>query len=177
MTGARKEVDPGLVVTGAALGSAEFYRTIPDLPVEFRPVSYTHDPGVLARLGSLVSINAAIEIDLVGNVGAEYADSILVGALGGQTDFARAASATGRRSIIALRSTARGRSTITPTLLHGPVTTSRADVDAVVTEHGSAVLTGCTLRERARRLIDIAAPEHREELERASASSLAKVLN
>lgn len=172
MTGACKEVDPGRLVTGAALGTTELYRAIPDLPVDFCPVSYTHDPAVLAQLQSLVSINAAIEIDLTGNVGAEYADSVLVGALGGQTDFARAASASGRRSIIALRSTVRGRSTITPTLLHGPVTTSRADVDCVVTEHGAAVLTGTTLQERAKRLVAIAAPAHREDLERALQTSV-----
>lgn len=172
MTGACKEVDPGRLVTGAALGTEALYRAIPELPVDFCPVSYTHDPAVLAQLQSLVSINAAIEIDLTGNVGAEYADSVLVGALGGQTDFARAASASGRRSIITLRSKVRGRSTITPTLVHGPVTTSRADVDCVVTEHGVAVLTGQSLRERARRLIAIADPNHREELERALGSSV-----
>lgn len=177
MTGARKEIDPGLLVTGAALGSTELYAALPDLPVEFRPVSYTHAPAVLARLGSLVSVNAAIEIDLTGNVGAEYADSVLVGALGGQTDFARAASSSGRRSIIALRSTVRGASTIVATLLHGPVTTSRADVDCVVTEHGAAILTGCSLRERARRLVAIADPAHREELERALDAPRSSVLD
>ncbi|MBM6545430.1 acetyl-CoA hydrolase/transferase family protein [Janibacter sp. YIM B02568] len=173
LTGARAEFEPGTLVTGAALGSEELYTTIPDLSLEFRPVSHTHDPRILSRLSSLVSVNGAIEVDLAGNVGAEYADAVLVGALGGQTDFARAASSTGRLSIIALRSTARGASTIVPTLVHGPVTTSRADVDCVVTEHGVAHLTGCTLRERARRLIAVAAPEHRESLERQSFSALA----
>jgi acyl-CoA hydrolase len=79
---------------------------------------------------------------------------------------------TGARSIIALRSTVgsgdRESSTIVPRL-RGVVTTTRADVDAVVTEHGTAVLTGCTVTERARRLIEIAAPHHREALQRSLA--------
>jgi acyl-CoA hydrolase len=96
-----------------------------------------------------------------------------IGAVGGQVDFSRAASLTGSRSIIALRSTngagENQQSTIVPTLHSGVVTTARVDVDAVVTEHGVAMLTGCTVAERALRLIEVAAPEHREELERALA--------
>ncbi|WP_134321666.1 acetyl-CoA hydrolase/transferase family protein [Cumulibacter soli] len=167
MTGRRKELDGGLLVAGAGLGTDRLYRAVRDLPVEFRPVSYTHDPSMLAKLSSLIAVNFAIEVDLSGNVGAETVNGVQVGAIGGQSDFARAASSTGSRSIIALRSTNRGQSTISPQLIHGPVTTSRADVDVVVTEHGAAHLTGCSLAERARRMIEIAAPEHRERLSRA----------
>jgi acyl-CoA hydrolase len=167
VTGTRKEIDQGLVITGAALGTASGYDRLASMPVEFRPASYTHSASVLSRLESLVSINSAIEVDLFAQVGAEVARGVQVGAVGGQVDFSRAASLTGARSIIALRSQVRGESTIVPSLHGGVVTTSRVDVDAVVTEHGAAVLTGCTVTERARRLIAIAAPEHRQGLERS----------
>jgi len=167
ITGARKEIDPGVVVTGAALGTASGYDRLPAMPVEFRAASYTHAPAVLSRLRSLVSINSAIEVDLLGQVGAELARGVHIGAVGGQVDFSRAAALTGARSIIALRSEVKGESTIVPTLHGGVVTTARVDVDAVVTEHGVAVLTGCTVAERARRLIGVAAPHHRDRLRRA----------
>lgn len=170
ITGARKEIDAGLVVTGAALCSSEGYRRLSDRPVQFRPASYTHAPAILSQLGSLVSINSAIEVDLLGQVGAELARGVHIGAVGGQVDFSRAASLTGARSIIALRSTVptadATQSTIVPTLASGVVTTARVDVDAVVTEHGVAMLTGCTVAERALRLVEVAAPEHRDELVR-----------
>ncbi|TDO46859.1 acyl-CoA hydrolase [Kribbella sp. VKM Ac-2527] len=165
-TGARKEIDPGVVVTGAALGSTQLYDRLPDYPIEFRPASYTHAPAVLSQLGSLVSINSAIEVDLLGQVGAELRRGVHIGAVGGQVDFSRAASLTGARSVIALRSEIGGESTINARLRGGVVTTARVDVDAVVTEYGVALLTGCTVAERARRLIAVAAPAHREALMR-----------
>jgi acyl-CoA hydrolase len=167
VTGTKKEIDPGLVVTGTALGSTSMYDRLPGFPVEFRAASYTHDPTVLASLRSLVSINSAIEVDLLGQVGAELRGGVHIGAVGGQVDFSRAASLTGARSIIALRSETGGRSTISPALRDGVVTTARADVDAVVTEHGVAMLTGCTVAQRARRLIEVAAPRFREGLDRS----------
>lgn len=167
VTGAKKEIDPGLVVTGAALGSASMYDRLHEFPVEFRAASYTHAPAVLSRLRSLVSINSAIEVDLLGQVGAELRQGVHIGAVGGQVDFSRAASLTGARSIIALRSEAGGESTIKATLHGGVVTTARVDVDAVVTEHGVAVLTDCTVAERARRLVEVAAPQYRERLARS----------
>ena len=173
ITGARKEIDAGIAVTGAALCSTDGYRALVDRPVEFRAASYTHSPAVLSQLRSLVSINSAIEVDLLGQVGAELARGVHIGAVGGQVDFSRAASLTGSRSIIALRSTVgsgeRSQSTIVPSLASGVVTTARVDVDAVVTEHGVAMLTGCTVAERALRLIEVAAPEHREYLDRSLA--------
>jgi acyl-CoA hydrolase len=169
VTGAEKEIDPGVVVTGAALGSTAMYERLHEFPIEFRAASYTHDPSVLSRLRSLVSINSAIEVDLLGQVGAELRRGVHVGAVGGQVDFSRAASLTGSRSIIALRAESGGESTIKPALDGGVVTTARVDVDAVVTEHGVALLTGCTVAERARRLIEVAAPRHRERLTRSLA--------
>jgi acyl-CoA hydrolase len=163
------------VITGAALGSAAMYGRLPEFPVEFRAASYTHDPVVLSRLRSLVSVNSAIEVDLLGQVGAELRGGVHIGAVGGQADFSRAAALTGARSVIALRSEygggeygggePGGRSAVAAVLRGGVVTTARSDVDAVVTEHGVAALTGCTVAERARRLIAVAAPHHREQLE------------
>jgi acyl-CoA hydrolase len=166
LTGARKEIDRGTIVTGAALGTAELYDRLPDLPIEFRPASYTHSPRTLSRLGSLVSINSAIEVDLTGQVGAELRRGVYIGAVGGQVDFSRAAALTGARSIITLRARSGPHSTIVPALDGGVVTTARSDVDVVVTEYGAAHLRGCGLPERARRLIAIAAPEHRDALTR-----------
>lgn len=174
VTGRRKEIDPGVLVAGTALGSAELYRRIPDLPATFMPVSYTHAPQVLSRLASLVSINFAIEVDLSGQVGAEVSGGVYVGAVGGQFDFTRAAALTGKQSIIALRSTFRGRSTIKARLDGGVVTTARADVDVVVTEHGVAHLRGASIDERSRRLAAIAAPEFRDDLDAESTKEISQ---
>ncbi|MDT7740925.1 MAG: hypothetical protein QOE59_3 [Actinomycetota bacterium] len=167
ITGARKEIDPGVVVTGAALGSTELYASLSRIPVAFRAASYTHAPAVLARLSRLVAMNSALEVDLTGQVGAEVARGRYLGGIGGQADFSGAAARTGACSIIALHSTSGGESTIVPALRGGAVTTARADVDAVVTEHGVAWLRGCPLSERGPRLVAAAAPEHRDALLRA----------
>lgn len=167
LTGRHKEIDQGLLVTGSAIGSTALYEGLADLPVVFRPASYTHDPGVLARLHRLVAINAAIEVDLSGQVNGESVGGRYLGGIGGQADFSGAAARTGARSIIALRSTTSGgASTIVPTL-DGPVSTARADVDVVVTEHGTAWLRGCPLTERGQRLLAVADPRHRDALSRA----------
>jgi acyl-CoA hydrolase len=168
ITGARKEIDAGLIVTGTALGSQELYQRVPELPIEFRAASYTHSPRVLAGLRSFVAINAAIEVDLSGQIGAEVRRGTYVGAVGGHTDFCRAASTTGARSIIALRARSGDEPAIKPVLQGGSVTTPRSDVDYVVTEYGTARLRGASLAQRADRLIAIAAPEHRDDLERAA---------
>jgi acyl-CoA hydrolase len=165
-TGRYKEIDAGLIVAGTALGSGELYRRVPELPFRFLPTSYTHAPQVLSQLGSLVSVNFAVEVDLTGQVGAEVSRGVYVGAIGGQVDFTRAAALTGKRSIIALRASVGDMSTIKPVLDGGIVTTARADVDIVVTEYGVARLRGCSINERARRLTAIAAPEFRDELNR-----------
>lgn len=168
ITGRRKEIDEGLVVTGTAIGSADLYARLGEMPVEFRPASYTHSARVLARFSRLVAINSALEVDLTGQVGAEVVGGRYLGGIGGQADFSGAAARTGARSIIALRSQAGEESTIVAALRGVPVTTGRADVDVVVTEHGVAHLRGCALSERAGRLAAIAAQEHRDKLLRAA---------
>ncbi|TPG36517.1 acetyl-CoA hydrolase/transferase family protein [Mycolicibacterium hodleri] len=165
ITGARKEIDTGLTVVGTALGSAATYRRVGEIPARFLPTSYTHAPQVLSQLRSLVSVNYAVEVDLTGQVGAEVSNGVYIGAVGGQVDFARAAALTGKHSIVALRATSRGTSTIKPILEGGAVSTARSDVDVVVTEYGTAHLRGCGLAERARRLNAIAAPQFRDRLD------------
>jgi acyl-CoA hydrolase len=164
LTGARKEIDRGVLVTGAAFGSPALYDAVGSLPIEFRPASYTHAPATLAQLHRLVAINSAIQIDLSGNAGAERIGGCWVGAVGGQVDFSRAAAHTGARSIIALRAAVNGRSTIVPALEQGAPTTVADDIDAVVTEYGVARIRGRTPEQRAADLIAIAAPDHREHL-------------
>jgi 4-hydroxybutyrate CoA-transferase len=169
ITGARKTIDRHHVVTGFLLGSAELYAWARQAPqLRLRPVSYTHDAGVLARLDRLVSINSAVEIDLLGQVNSERLGGRAISGVGGQIDFLRAASVSrGGRSILALPSTARGGQ-VSRIVGHIPaaavVTTCRTDVDLVVTEWGVASLRGATERERAERLIEVAAPEFREQL-------------
>ncbi|MDH6247939.1 acetyl-CoA hydrolase/transferase C-terminal domain-containing protein [Mycobacterium sp. OTB74] len=165
ITGNRKEIDAGVAVVGTALGTAELYKRVNDLPMQFLPTSYTHAPQVLSQLRSLVSVNFAVEVDLSGQVGAEVSRGVYVGAVGGQVDFARAAALTGKRSIIALRAKSGNRSTIKAVLDGGVVTTSRSDVDTVITEYGVAHLRGCSIRERAKRMVAIAAPEFRDQLD------------
>jgi 4-hydroxybutyrate CoA-transferase len=115
-----------------------------------------------------VSINSCIEVDLSGQINAERVGSKQFRGVGGQVDFSRGARwSRGGRSIIAMPSTAANGtvSRIVPVLSPGAVvTTSRCDVDHVVTEHGVASLRGCTLRERAAALIAIAHPNFRDAL-------------
>jgi acyl-CoA hydrolase len=103
-------------------------------------------------------------------VNAEIAGNRYLGAVGGQVDFVRGGMASpGGRSIIALPSTTHDgqHSRIVASLEGRTVTTARSDVDVIVTEHGAAHLRGCPLQERARRLIAVAHPDHRESLLRA----------
>jgi acyl-CoA hydrolase len=173
ITGSRKEIDRGIVVTGAALGSTALYDRVGELGIQFRPASYTHSPQTLSQFRRLVSVNSAIEVDLTGQVNAERRHGVYIGGVGGQSDFSRAASLTGRRSIIALRSKSGSHSTVVASTR--TVTTSRTDVDVVVTEHGIAELRGQGFRERARRLAAIAAPEYRDELEQSSTDRVALI--
>lgn len=168
VTNADKGLDAGVTITNQLIGTARLYDFAHDNPaVEVRPASYTHAAGVLAKLNKLIALNSALQVGLDGSVNSETLDGVTVGAIGGQVDFVRGANASsGGRAIIALPATSNGRSRIVPHV--ETVTTTRGDVDAVVTEWGVAELAGCSLRERARRMIAIAAPEHREALDRSA---------
>lgn len=169
VTNAHKSVDPGLTVSNTAFGTSRLCRFIDDNPaVRLMPASHTHSPSVLAAQDRMIAINAAIQVDLTGQVNAELADGAPVGGVGGLADFTRGArAAQGGQAIVALRSTDRSGavSRIVPRV--AAVTLARSDADTVVTEHGVARLAGLGLTERARALIAIAAPQHREALERS----------
>jgi acyl-CoA hydrolase len=165
VTNARKGLDAGITVTNQVIGTQRLYRFVhEDRAIAVRPASYTHNQGVLARVNRLVAMNSALQVGLDGSVNAETLNGAAVGALGGQLDFVRGANGSpGGRAIIALPATASdGTSRIVPDV--ETVTTPRADVDVIVTEFGVAELRRCNLAERARRLIAIAAPQHRAAL-------------
>ncbi|MDR7156274.1 acyl-CoA hydrolase [Sphingobium xenophagum] len=171
ITNARKEVDPGVSINGALIGTKRLYDWAHRNPaIRMCATSYTHDAAILGRLSRLVTINSALEVDLTGQVNAEQSGAAYLGGTGGQVDFVRAgARSPGGRSIIALSASAKG-GTLSKVVaqLSGPVTTARTDVDVVVTEYGAAELKGQSLAERTRRLIAIAHPDFREELHRAA---------
>nr|WP_295669427.1 acetyl-CoA hydrolase/transferase C-terminal domain-containing protein [Sphingomonas sp.] len=171
ITNARKEIDGGMSINGALLGTRRLYDWANrNAAIRMTPTSYTHDAAVLGRLSRLVTINSALEVDLTGQVNAEQSGAAYMGGTGGQVDFVRAgARSPGGCSIIALSATAKGGtlSKIVPTL-SGPVTSARSEVDLIVTEYGAAELKGQTLAERTRRLIHIAHPDFREDLDRAA---------
>jgi 4-hydroxybutyrate CoA-transferase len=159
-----------LVVTGELEGSHAMYRrAAADPRVSLQPTTLTHDVPHLAQLERFVSINSALEVDLAGQVNGETIAGVQVSGVGGSLDFVEAARCSpGGRSIIALRSLAKGRSRIVPRLQEGSaVTVPRYAVDYVVTEHGVAGLYGLDLAARAQALIAIAASEAQRELERS----------
>ena len=171
VTNAHKGCDAGRTVTGGLFGTQRL-RDFAERSgaVDMRSVEYTHHIAIMATLGHFHTINSAIEIDLSGQANAEIAGDRYLGAVGGQVDFVRGGVASpGGRSIIALPSvTPDGKfSRIVASLYGRPVTTARSDVDVIVTEYGAAQLRGFPLRERARRLIAIAHPDHRDALLRA----------
>ncbi|MEJ8836341.1 acetyl-CoA hydrolase/transferase family protein [Ramlibacter sp. AN1133] len=176
ITNARKTIDAGVSVAGCLMGSSSL-NTLADCnpALQVRSVDYTHAPQVLASIDRLVTINAAIEVDLTGQVNAEVAGGVYVGAVGGAVDFVRGARASrGGMPIIALPSRTGGKSETSRIVarLHGPVSTARGDAVVVVTEHGVADLRGLTLAQRVQEMLAIAHPEERERLAREAHSTL-----
>lgn len=174
VTNAHKSIDRGLTTAGVLLGTQRVYRFAErNAALNLQPFSYTHALSTLVRLDGFTAINSAIEVDLTGQINAEVLNGAYVGALGGQSDFIRGALvAKNGRSIIALPSTALNDtvSRIVLKLNEGTTTTARSDADVFVTEWGAAQLRGQPLKERVRRMIAIAHPDHREQLERESFS-------
>lgn len=171
ITNARKEIDRGVTINGALIGTKRLYDFANrNTSIRMTPTSYTHDAGILGQLSRLVTINSALEVDLTGQVNAEQSGPAYLGGTGGQVDFVRAgARSPGGAALMVLAATAKGGSIskIVPAL-SGPVTTARTEVDVVVTEYGAAELKGQPLAERTRRLIAIAHPDFQEELSRAA---------
>jgi acyl-CoA hydrolase/GNAT superfamily N-acetyltransferase len=169
ITGAKKSLLRGKLVTSFVMGSRALYEWAHDNPeLEMRGSDFTNDPRVIARNEGMVSVNSALAVDLTGQVAADTLLGKFFSGIGGQVDFVRgAAGSRGGRSIIALRSTAKqGRlSRIRAVFEEGAgVVTSRGDVRYVVTEYGVADLWGKSVRERALSLTEIAHPDFRAEL-------------
>jgi acyl-CoA hydrolase len=173
VTGNQKTLHQGKVVITFALGSEELYEFLNDNPlIESHPVEHVNDPFIISQNDNMVAINAAVEVDLTGQVCSDSIGPYIYSGFGGQVDFIRgAARSKGGRPIIALPSTAKSgtMSRIVPYLKQGAgVVTSRADVHYVVTEYGATNLFGKNLRERAEALIGIAHPKFRGDLEKAA---------
>jgi acyl-CoA hydrolase len=163
------QVFSGGIVTGTALGSAELYRRVTDLPgLRFAPVGQTHAIATLAAIKGFVSVNSVLEVDLSGQANAEALAGRQISGQGGLVDFLRGARASqGGRAILALPATAAGgrQSRIVARLAPGtPVTVARADVDLIVTEFGVADLREASIADRAIRIAAVAAPSFRESL-------------
>jgi acyl-CoA hydrolase len=169
----RKNFMPGKIVATFGMGTRRLYDAMHRNPMlEMHPVDFTNDPAIAGQNDNLVAINATLQVDLCGQCGSESLGPNPYSGTGGQTDFIRAANrSNGGRGIIVLPSTAKGDtiSRIAPTLTPGTlVSTSKNDVNYVVTEYGVAQLRGKSLRERARELIAVAHPAFREELMHAA---------
>jgi acyl-CoA hydrolase/GNAT superfamily N-acetyltransferase len=169
ITGRRKTLLPGKLVTSFIMGSRELYAWAHDNPaIEMRPSDFTNDPMTVARNENMIAINGALAVDLTGQVAADTLNGCFFSGIGGQVDFMRGARRSrGGKPVIALPSTAKGgtvsriRAALEPDT---GVVTSRGDVHYVVTEYGVADLWGKNIRERALALIDIAHPDFRGEL-------------
>ncbi|MGM9511159.1 acetyl-CoA hydrolase/transferase family protein [Larkinella sp. GY13] len=170
ITNELKKAIPYKLVSCFAMGTRRLYDFIDDNPaVVMKEVTYTNDTAIIRRNPKVTAINSAIEVDLTGQVCADTIGTYQYSGVGGQMDFVRGASLSeGGKPIIALPSVTKyGESKIVPFLKEGAgVTTTRAHVHYIVTEYGVAYLYGKNLRQRARALINIAHPDHRESLER-----------
>ena len=169
VTNRKKNINPGKFIAAFLMGTKKLYDFVNNNPkVELHPVDYTNDPCVIGSHDNMMSINSALQVDLMGQVNAEMIGSRQFSGIGGQVDFVRGTSRSkGGKSIIALPSTAAGGtvSRICLTLDHGAaVSTSRNDVHYVVTEWGVAELRGKSLRQRAKSLTNIAHPDFRAML-------------
>ncbi len=176
VTNRRKNYLPGKCIATFALGSARLYRYLDRNPgVEIHPVDFTNDPYLASRNDNLHAINATLQIDLLGQCGSESLGQKPYSGTGGQADFVRAANRSrGGKAFIVLPSTAKDDtiSRIVPVLSPGThVTTSKNDINYVVTEFGVAQLRGKSAGQRARALIGIAHPNFKAELS-AAASKL-----
>lgn len=167
--GSRKSFHPGRIVCSHVLGGRRLYQFVDgNEALELHPSEWVNDPARIARNDRMVAVNGAREIDLTGQVVRDSSGHRFYGGIGALQDFIRGAGRSkGGRPIIALTSTADedGRSRIVAGLESGSgVCTGRGDVHYVVTEFGVASLHGRSIRERVARLVEIAHPDHREEL-------------
>jgi len=172
INGKKKRRHPEKIVGSFLMGTQELYDFVDDNPqIAMLDVAYVNDTAVIRKNPKVTAINSAIEVDVTGQVCADSIGTYQYSGVGGQMDFIRGASLSeGGKPIIALPSvTSHGVSRIVPFLKRGAgVVTTRAHVHYVVTEYGIANLYGKSMRQRAKALIDIAHPDHREKLEEQS---------
>ena len=167
VTNRRKTTDPGKSIFNVAMGSPLTYDLIDDNPaIECRAADYVNDPRVIGQNDDVVSVNAMIECDLMGQVNAEFLGAHQFSGIGGQLDFVRGAyySRRGMSFIVATSTAAHGKASRIVPRLQGPATDPRIDTQYVVTEHGTCQVNGKSSTERALGLIAIADPAFRDEL-------------
>ncbi|MBN2805188.1 MAG: 4-hydroxybutyrate CoA-transferase [Prolixibacteraceae bacterium] len=172
VTGRRKSIDKGKMVASFLMGSRTLYDFIDDNPmVAMMDVAHTNNVHIIRQNDKVTAINSALSVDITGQVCADSIGIKHYSGVGGQIDFIRGAGhSKGGKPIIALPSvTTKGVSKITPTLIEGSgVVSTRANIHWVVTEQGAVNLYGKTLQQRARLMISIAHPDHREALDKAA---------
>ncbi len=172
INGANKKLDRGKMVSTFLMGSQKVYDFIDNNPmVAMMDVGYTNDPFVIAQQPKMTAINSALQVDITGQVCADSLGTKFFSGVGGQIDFIYGASRSeGGKAIIAMPSvTKNGISKIAPILTPGAgCVTTRNHIHWFVTEYGAVNLYGKSLQERARLLISVAHPDHREELEKAA---------
>ena len=174
ITCSQKAINKGKIIVTFLMGTKRLYNFVDNNPgLELRTVDYTNNPAIIAQNSKLVCINSCIEVDFMGQVVSDSIGIRQFSGVGGQVDFVRGAAMSTDglgKAIMAMPSVTVKKdgsmiSKITPYITHGAaVTTSRNDVDYVITEHGIAPLKGKTLQQRARNLIAIAHPSFRDEL-------------
>ncbi len=172
INGENKKTDKGMMVSTFLMGSQTVYDFINDNPgVRMMDVGYTNDPYIISQNEKFVAINSALQVDLTGQVCADSLGTKHYSGVGGQIDFIYGSSLSkGGKAIVAMPAvTNKGLSKIAPVLNPGAgVVTTRAHMHYLVTEYGVVDLYGKSLQERAKLVISVAAPEHREELDRAA---------
>ncbi len=165
----KKTIHNGKIIATFVMGSKRLYDFVDDNPlIEFHPCDYTNDPYIIAKNDKMVSINAAIQVDLTGQVCADSIGEYFYSGIGGQVDFVRgAARSKGGKPVIVLPSTAKN-GTISRIVAHldegAGVVTSRGDVHYIATEFGIVNLHGKNLRQRALALASLAHPDFRDDL-------------
>ncbi|MBS1668568.1 MAG: acetyl-CoA hydrolase/transferase family protein [Bacteroidetes bacterium] len=176
ITGEMKKIRQYKVVSGFMLGTDRLYKFVHDNPViDMQDIGYVNDTHIIRQNPKVTAINSAVEVDLSGQICADSIGHKMYSGVGGQMDFMRGASlSVGGKPIIAMPSiTAKGVSKIVSTLKPGAgVVTTRAHVHYIVTEHGIAHLYGKNLKERAKALINIAHPDHREQLDKEAFANI-----